>query len=265
MLAGCCCLLLAFIWLRIWIASQIDFQGVIDLFSSGALPAFVLKLLPVPLEALGSPLGRTAFGFEEMPVLLLAGLWAIARGTDNVSGRVGAGQMELLLAQPVSRLGVYASHAAVSLAGVVVLGLAGWLSTAVAVATSHFADPPAFTDYAPAAANLTALTVFLLGVATLAGALAPSRSAAVGWIIGFYFVEVACKIVALLSSSYAWLKKWTFLTAYEPTLLTVGLQSDPDRYRPLFWQYNAMLLGLGVSGLIVAGALFCYRDVPAPE
>lgn len=265
MLLGCATLLLAFIWLRIWIASQIDFQGVIDLFTSGALPAFLAKLLPVPLEALGSPLGRTAFGFEEMPVLLLAGLWAIARGTENVSGRVGSGQMELLLAQPVSRLAVFASHAAVSLLGVFCLGLAGWLSTAIAVATSKFVDPPGMIDYAPAAANLTALAGFLLGVASLAGAVAPSRSAAVGWIIGFYFVEVACKIVALLSPSYAWLKQWTFLTAYEPTLLTVGLQSDPERYWPRFWQYEAILLGLGAGGLVIAGILFCYRDVPAPE
>ncbi|MDC0936500.1 hypothetical protein OAS39_09440 [Pirellulales bacterium] len=264
-LLSCAVLLLGFIWLRLWIASQINFDGILDLFGSGALPEFILKLLPVPLDALAKPLGRTAFGFEEMPVILLAGLWSIGRGSDCVAGRVGSGLMELLLAQPLSRLSVFASHAAVSLFGVVVLGLAAWCSTAIGVATSGFEERPGWLEYAPAAVNLTALSMFLLGVTSLAAAVAATRAQAVGWMIGFYFVEVACKIIALLSPSYAWLKKWTFLTAYEPTLLTVGLQSDPAKYKPMFLQHNGILIGLGALGLIFAAVLFCHRDVPAPD
>ena len=46
--------------------------------------------------------------------------------------------------------------------------------------------------------------------------------------------------------------KWlTILTAYEPTLLTLGLDRDPDKFWPLFWQYNACLFGLGALLLAV--------------
>ena len=264
MLGSCCLLLLAFIWLRIWIASQIDFAGVIDLFVNGTLPKFILKLLPVPLDALASPLGRSAFGFEEMPVVLLAGLWAIARGTDCVSGRVGTGIMEMLLAQPVSRMAIFSSHMLASLAGAATIGVAAWLSTAIGVATSSFAEKPGWWDYAPAAANLAALTMFLLGASAFISSAATSRAQAVGWMIGFYFIQVTFKIVALLSPKYAWLKSWTFLTAYEPTRLTVGIGENAQEYVPLFWQYNGVLLGLGCVGLLLAAASFCHRDVPAP-
>lgn len=264
MLACCCLLLLAFVWLRLWIASQIEFGGIIKLFETGQLPKFLTKLLPVSIEALASPLGRTAFGFEEMPVVLLASWWGVARGSDCIVGRVGSGSMEMLLAQPVSRHAVFGAHTIASLAGAAVLGLAAWLSTAVAVATSSFVDRPAMLEYAAAAINFFALTVLMLGIASLAGALVNTRAKAVGWMVGLYFVQVTFKIVAQLSPQYAWLKKLTFLAVYEPTRLTVGLAENPEVYTPLAWQYNGLLLAGGFLGLFVAGTIFCYRDVPAP-
>ena len=62
----------------------------------------------------------------------------------------------------------------------------------------------------------------------------------------------------------AWLKKLSFLSAYEPTILTIGLHSEPEAHWAMFWQYNGLLLGLGALALIVATTIFCNRDVPAP-
>ena len=45
-------------------------------------------------------------------VLFSAVIWAIMRGSDCVSGEIGRGTMEMLLAQPVRRTSLYTAHSA---------------------------------------------------------------------------------------------------------------------------------------------------------
>ncbi|QDS96988.1 ABC transporter permease subunit [Adhaeretor mobilis] len=264
LLVGCGAMLFAFIWLRVWIASQINFSSVVNMLKSGDIPDFALMLLPVSVDTLASPLGRVAFGYEELPVVLALALWAVARGSDCIAGRVGNGTMEMLLAQPLSRFTLVASHLAVSLVGVVLLGVVAWLSTAIGIATSKFDVPPEWTVYWPATINLVGIGIFLLGAATLLSAAVGSRGRAVAIMVGFYFLQIAFKIVGLLSPQFEWLKKWSFLSAYEPTLLTVGIVDNPDKYVPMFWQYNLVLVGIGLAAMALATLVFCKRDVPAP-
>lgn len=263
LLASCCALIFAFIWLRLWIVSQMDFKEAIGMFTK-IIPEFIEKMLPVPIELIATIEGRITFSYEELPVLLLMALWAVTRGSECLAGRLGDGTMELLLSQPVKRLTLVTSHVAVTLVGVGLIALVGWLGTAVGIATVDFDEPTSAHTYLPAAANLLSVGCFMTGVATLASALGRSRAQAVAIFVTFYVVEMTCKILGLISSIMAWLKKFSFLSAYEPTLLTIGLVKEPNEYWPLFWQYNALLLGLGVLAFVIASAIFCHRDVPAP-
>lgn len=262
LLASGCLLTTGFVALRVWIAAHIEFEAFITLFSEGL--KFFQGLLPVPIEDLASPLGRVAFGFEELPVILLMGLWSLSRGADCIAGRVGAGTMEMLLAQPVRRLSIVASHTAVTLAGVVALGAAAWCGTALGVQIAEFDPPPASASLWPATVNYIGLGVFVTGAATFLSAIAKSRSQAVGLAIGLYVVELALMIMARLSARFEWFEWFTILSAYEPTLLTLGLVRDPVAHWPLFWQYNACLFGLGAALLAASAVIFCHRDVPAP-
>ncbi len=262
LLASCCALTFAFIWLRVWVSSKIKFEAFIKLFSEG-LKIFA-DLLPVPIEDLASPLGRAAFSYEEGPVILLLALWAVARGSECIAGRVGSGTMEMLLAQPVRRLTLVSSHTAVTVAGVAALGVASWLGLASGLATSHFDPPPQLSALLPAATNYLGLGVFLTGLSTFVSALARTRSQAVAVVMGFYVVELALMILARISPSVAWMEHLTILSAYEPTMLTIGLAKDAAENWPLFWQYNAWLFGLGAGLWTAAAAIFCHRDVPAP-
>jgi len=263
LLASCCALMFAFIWLRLWIVSQIDFREAIGLFHR-VVPEFIEKMLPVPIEVIATIEGRIAFSYEELPVGLLMALWTVTRGSECLAGRLGDGTMEMLLAQPVRRRTMVTSHVAVTVLGVAMIALAAWLGTVVGIATIDFDEPSAARVYLPAAANLFSIGVFMAGAATLASALGGSRAHAVAIFVAFYVVEITCKILGLLASRMAWLKKLTFLAAYEPTILTIGLQRTPEQHWPLFWQYNAILLGLGIASLVVAMTIFCHRDVPAP-
>lgn len=262
LLASCCALMAGFVWLRIWIASKIEVDALVKVFSGG-LKMFQ-DLLPVPIEDLASPLGRAAFGFEEGPVLLVLGLWAITRGSECIAGRVGAGTMEMLLAQPVRRVTAITSHAWVTLAGLVALTIAGWLGTAAGLQVSAFKEPPTVTSIWPAVVNFLGLGLFLTGVTTFVSAVARTRSQAVAAVIGFYVVELALMIVSRISPNARWLERFTFLTAYDPTFLTLGMVRDPAAHWPLFWEYNLWLYGLGAALLAAGTAIFCYRDVPAP-
>jgi ABC-2 type transport system permease protein len=262
LLVGCAVMLAAFVCVRVWFASKIEVDALVKLFSGG-LKVFE-NLLPVSIEDLASPLGRAAFGFEELPTILLLGLWTVSRGSECLAGRVGAGTMEMLLAQPVSRLTVVASHSVVTLAGVVALALAGWLGTGLGLEISAFEEPPAWWAVMPAIVNFAALGVLQTGGVTFLAAFARTRAQAVAIAVGVYVVELALMIVSRISDRSEWLSNFTYITAHQPSYLTLGVARDPATYWPIFWQYNLFLFGLGLGLLAAAAAIFCRRDVPAP-
>jgi ABC-2 type transport system permease protein len=81
---------------------------------------------PVPLSQLLSYSGRIAVTYDEPIVVLCISIFAIARGTDAISGEVNRGTMELLLAQPVSRLQALYSQALVTVSGLILLAVVSW-------------------------------------------------------------------------------------------------------------------------------------------
>jgi len=82
--------------------------------------------------------------------------------------------------------------------------------------------------------------------------------------IGFYVVELALAIVSRVSARFDWLRWLTILAAYEPTMLTLGVEKDPTKFWPLYWQYNAILFGLAALLFAASATIFSHRDVPAP-
>ena len=262
LLVCCCALTTAFIWVRVWFASKIKMEHFIKLFSGGL--RFVQDLLPVSIEELASPLGRVAFSYEELPVALLLGLWTLTRGSECLVGRVGAGTMEMLLAQPLRRITLVTSHSVVTLAGVAALGAASGLGLAAGLSASEFDPPPPLTLLWPAALNDLAFGVFILGVSTLASAVSRTRAQAVAIVAGFYVVELALLILGRLGPSTRWMEKLTILSVYQPTKLSVGAFHDAAAGWPVCWQYCAILAGVGAGLWIAAAAIFCRRDVPAP-
>ncbi|MCG8448900.1 MAG: ABC transporter permease [Pirellulales bacterium] len=263
LLLGCCALLFGFIWLRLWIVAQIDFAEAAEWFTR-VLPKFFERLLPVSIDKIASIEGRVVFGYEELPVGLLLALWTVSRGSECLAGRLGDGTLEMLLAQPLRRLTLVTSHTGVTLLGVVLVVSSAWLGTATGILTMGFNESTTAITYLPATANLLCIGVLMTGIATLASAVARSRAEAVAMFVGFYVLEITGKILGLMTPDLAWLKKLTFLSAYEPTRLTIGLKSDPAHYWPLFWQYNGILVGLGFASLAIAATIFCRRDVSAP-
>src|SRR5204863_3314311 len=112
-------LLFVFCWLRVFIVSRLQtsqFAAIVE-----QLWEQLKDFWPVSLDQLLSYTGRIAVGYNEPIVVFGVSIFAIARGSDVVSGELGRGTLEMLLAQPISRLRVLYTQAAVTIACLFVL------------------------------------------------------------------------------------------------------------------------------------------------
>ena len=108
LLVACAIAVYALCFLHVWFVSRLElseFAKVIE-----PLWKKYNKFSPVSLDQLLTYPGRIARAYSEPMVTLCIAVWAIARGSDVVSGEVGRGSMEMLLSQPVSRVQVLLHH-----------------------------------------------------------------------------------------------------------------------------------------------------------
>lgn len=267
LLWGSIALLFAFQWLRVWITSQVRTSGVRKLLQFA--PDILKEFLVVPIEALATPAGRLAVGYDDPLVVIVVSIWAIARGSDMVSGEIGRGTMEMLLAQPVRRLDVVVSHAGTTVLGLLAICAAAWCGTYVGLWQFRLEEPVDPRIFLPAAFNLFSLGFFLAGVTAMLSALDRYRSRTIGVIVSFFAVQMVIKLAAIASWSYGWLTYFSFLTAFEPQRLAYYFwpevyAHESARAWELLWQYNGFLLGVGLVGYGFSALIFCHRDLPAP-
>jgi ABC-2 type transport system permease protein len=252
-------LLFLFHWLFVWLTSQISLPAMHE-FLLNALPKDWEKLSGVPFREVATPAGRLALAWVDPLVLFAATIWAIARGSDVVSGELGRGSLELVLAQPIRRSSLIVTQATITTLGAGLLALAGWLGNWVGIHTVSAAAeiPPGL--FVPAAANLFGYIVFLSGWTALASACDRQRWRTIGLAGGFFALQMLLQIVARMSTRLSWLGWFTFLSAYEPQVLV----ARPDEAWGQLAAYSAWLLGLGALGWLAAGVVFARRDLPAP-
>ena len=247
-------------WARVWLISHVDMSRFANILAQ--LWSDVARFSPVPLDHLLTYPGRIAIGFEEFIVILIVSVWAISRGSDCVSGELGRGTMEMLLAQPVSRSQVLLTQATVTISGIGVLVLAAWLGTFTGIHTfTVLEDPPGptltipFTRFEiplpgpprepsrvpmsekvdarvllPAIANLFALGFFLAGFTTLLSSWDRYRWRTIGIAVGFCVVQMVFKGFGRGSDSLEWLTYCTFYTLFEPQTAVFVLVRHPDQF-----------------------------------
>lgn len=258
LLLSCASALFAFAWLFVWLVSLIklpDFRSIL-----GMLPPQFQNLIGLSLAEAASPAGRIGLCYVDPAILLVSGAWAVARGSDAVSGEIGRGTMEMLLAQPVRRIAVLWTQAAVTIAGAAVISLAAWLGTCIGLHTVTLDEQIDAWQYAPSAVNLFALTFFVAGISTLASSWDRYRWRTIGIVCGFYMVELIVKIVYRMAPDLDWLRFCTFLGAYEPQ----AMAARPETAWELSLGYDATLIALGLAAYLFATVIFCRRDLPAP-
>jgi len=251
-------LVFGFNWLFVYVTSQIDLAAL-KIFLNG-LPKFFEKLAGVSFDSIATPRGRIAMAYGDPVVVFSVVIWAIGRGSDAVSGEIGRGTMEMILAQPVKRLSVLAIQACVTVGGAALLTVAILGGTAAGLATVPLDETLTWQHFLPGALNVFAMTMFLAGASTMVSSWDSYRWRTIGVMGGFYFAQLVFKMMGQTLPRFKWLLNFTFLTACEPQNLIVNTESSWT----LSWQYDGTLIGLGLACYVVAAVIFCNRDLPAP-
>ncbi|HQU41525.1 MAG: hypothetical protein B7Z73_04895 [Planctomycetia bacterium 21-64-5] len=257
LLGGLVLLMFAFNCLFVWLTSLVDLGAWQFILQS--LPGQLQSLIGVPIAKVATTAGRIGLGYIDPVVLFTLVTWSLARGSDVVSGEIGRGTMELLLAQPVSRLSLLATHAIVTTVGSALLAASAWAGTYTGLLLTGLVKEADPTLYVPAALNLFAATFFLTAATTLVSAGDNQRWRTLGIVGAFYVVELILKIVARMAPKFTWLMYATFLGAFEPQTLVVY----PERAWHISLRYDGTLIGLGLAAYVVAAIVFSRRDIPA--
>lgn len=287
--AACALLVFAFCFVRVFIVASlelVDFSAIVErLWDKWG------KFSAVPLSHLLSYPGRIALAYDEPIVVFTISIFAIARGSDAVSGELNRGTLEMLLAQPVSRLQVLSTQALVTVGSLLLLSLATWAGTWCGIQTAvvkESAPPPTIklpflpriplpvespekirtpmrekadaSRFFPGPLNLFCLGCAIAGVSTLVSACDRYRWRTIGIVAGLYIISLILKIVGLAFEQFSWLKLLSLFTAYEPQKwISIAFHDPANNWSLLLYDTQGVYQGFGPLGcnlvLLAIGAI----------
>lgn len=258
MLLWCACALVLFFfpWVRIWTVSQFELSGFAPLIEQ--FRAFE-KFSPVPLEQFLTYHGMIGFTFDEPVLILCVLVWSIARGSDVVSGELGRGTMEMLLAQPLSRGQIFAAHALVTITGLALLCVLVFFGIYLGIQTNetpvsssgvfrlpnfnmNVTNPFSATTsrrvplselvspsvYVVPTMNLFALGFMLLGLSVMVSSFEQYRWRTIGIVISVYVLQLLLFILSKSTPRLGFLKPFSFLAAYQPDWIVQEVFHSPE-------------------------------------
>lgn len=263
-----CVVLVLFAWLFVWAMSLLKSNAWADMMD--AMPDFLKRGLGEDFELFITKAGQVTIIFRHLVTLLICVGWAVARGSDAVSGEISRGTMEHLLALPVRRVTVLLVPSVVATAGSAILAASVWVGLCLGLGTvDRFVDlaPRAFL---PGAVNLFAMTFAMGGITTLLSSMDHDRWRTIWLAVGIFVVASIIFMVAFVWPAGAALKWLTFLSAFQPQSLV--LKPDAAWTLPLgplgaiTWRlavwYNGVLVALGLACYSAAAVIFTRRDIP---
>jgi len=258
LLLACCTGLFGFCLIRIWIVTQLETSSL-EIILRQVWDKYE-RFSPVSIDQLLTYHGRVALAFNEPLIMLFVAVWAIARGSETVSGHVHSGIMEMLLSQPVSRGMVMSTQTLITTLGLVLLASSVWLGISIGIEVYQVpeehrpsitipglkldiplpfvetkqVDVPMSTKTRPhyfiyPAINLFCVGVLIAGLTTLASSMDRYRWRTIGIIIGFISIQMVMSLVSLAVKNVEWMKYLTFFSAYQPEVIVSVAVHAPEK------------------------------------
>jgi ABC-type transport system involved in multi-copper enzyme maturation permease subunit len=178
---------------------------------------------------------------------------AIVLATQAVAGESEAGTIELTLGQPIARRAYLAAHVVFALAALAFVTLAG-LAGMLAGGRVYGLEPFRMTALAALGLDYLALQVALFGLTLMFSAFGREggRVALLGYLC--VLVSFLVHVIGTMWDRWKPLVPYTLHAYYVPRDILVDGASVA---RPV-----AILLGVALTGLVVAWARFQRRDLP---
>lgn len=278
--------------MRIWIVSQFELSRLEPLLEQ--LKPFE-KFSPVPVSQFLTYAGSIAMTFDEPVVILCVLVWAIARGSDVVSGEIHRGTMEMLLAQPITRRGIMLAHALISMIGLALLCSLVWLGIYFGIETLSIRETPPTPTlqlawlpleipltlgdasaepiwvplkdrvdgmlFLPPALNLFGFAYFVFGLSVLFSAMDKYRWRTIGIVISIYILQFMLYLLGKSTPATSWALNLTFFSAYRPDDIVRVIVDQPSvAWAWLHWDRSGEFIGLGPLGysalLLLCGTTF---------
>lgn len=237
------------------------------------LPDFIKRSLGDDLYLYTTKAGQVSIVFRHLVTLLVCLGWAVAKGSDTVSGEISRGTMEHLLVLPLPRGTLLAAPTVLASLGSALMALSVWAGLALGLQTvERFSDLSAW-QFAPGAVNLFCLSVAMGGLSTLLSSMDHDRWRTIWLAVGVFILESIIAMVAYVWPAGWWLHWLTFLSAFEPqrlilkpeALWTLPLGPLGSITWPLAAWYNGVLLLLGLAWYAAAWWIFVRRDIPVAQ
>lgn len=283
LLAACAAILPFFCWMRLWIVAQFELSRLEPLLEQ--LRPFE-KFSPVPVSQFLTYAGSIAMTFDEPVVILCVLVWAIARGSDVVSGEINRGTMEMLLGQPITRRAVLGSHALVTVSGLMLLSALVWVGIYFGIENLSIRETPPASSvrlpwlavdipidtflnnksekepiwvplkdrvdsslYIPPALNLFGFGFFVFGLSVMFSAFDRYRWRTIGFVLCIYVLQFMLYLLGKSTPATSWALYLTFFSGYRPDDIVRVTSKQPDLAWALL-EYNTRgnLIGPGPLG-----------------
>jgi ABC-2 type transport system permease protein len=264
-------LMFFFPWVFLWASGMISLPAFTN-FLTSALPREWEQVWGVPFSQVATPAGRAALVFVHPLIVFSAAIWTVARGSDCVSGEIGRGTMEMLLAQPVRRTTVYTTQALVATAGSALLAIGVFSGTALGLHAGKLYAGVSPSLFVPPTVNLFALMVCLGGMTALVSSFDNVRWRTIGLMAGWYAVSTALAVIGQIADRWKWLSSTSFLSAYKPQMMVArpeqawSLVERSGGNTPAFGLGGCVvvLFAVGIACYVAGGFVFSRREIPAP-
>ena len=218
-----------------------DFNALLESYPENLMALFGLTELTDITSAVGF-LNAELFGLMAPLLFIIHG---ILLGSGAIAGEEGRGTLEILLTEPITRMGLVAQKSAAMITNTVFLGLVLWIVLVISALAIDM-DVSVLR-----LADITFSTV-LLGVtfgalAFAVGCITGSRSNSVfiaaAVAVGTYFLNAASGIVSYMQGA-KWLSPFFYYNAADP--LANGVH---PAHAAILLATIAILLGVGYAGL----------------
>lgn len=270
-LVASCVVLMLFAWLFIWAMSLLKATAMADLLN--LLPDFLKRGFRDEFQLYTTKGGQVSLVFRHLVTLLVCLGWAVARGSDTVSGEISRGTMEHLLVLPLPRGTLLLVPTVLATLGSALMAMSLWIGLAMGTRSiERFADLDPLS-FLPGAVNLFCLSFAMGGLSTLLSSMDHDRWRTIWLSTGIFILESIVAMVAFVWPAGSWLHWLTFLSAFEPQRLilkpeavwTLPLGPVGGITWPLVVWYNGVLFLLGVIWYGAAWWIFVHRDIPVAQ